>query len=151
MENAWNSRSIMPQDGWFTKNHPTRGINGLGLNSMDIMNYQYINLAYLDLMTEGDPVTRQTLVDLLIEELDNTPDQMRMAFLRSDWKGLMRMAHKFKSSLGFVGNSEMIHSNQALWEGLNQDKDPDEILGYLLSLEQLAPLAAADLLKERKS
>lgn len=115
------------------------------------MDYQYINLSYLDLMTEGDSDTRETLLDLLIEDLENSPAQMRIAFLNSDWNLLMAITHKFKSSLGFVGNSDMIQSNQALYEGLKTDKSPEELLQYLLLLEELAPFAASDLLKERKS
>ena len=43
-------------------------------------NYQHINLTYLDLMTDGDPETRNTLLDLLVEELQTVPAQLREAF-----------------------------------------------------------------------
>ena len=114
-------------------------------------NYQHINLTYLDLMTDGDPETRNTLLDLLVEELQTVPAQLREACERSEWVAALGIAHKMKSSLAFVGNDELIRSNQALWQGLHEKRDPAGLAVHLDALERLSPLAEAELLKEKKS
>ncbi len=76
--------------------------------------YNYINLDYLELMSDGDPDMKKTMLEMLMEELPAEFSKMRNLTDSNNWEELGSVSHKMKSTLAFVGNNEMTTSNKEL-------------------------------------
>jgi HPt (histidine-containing phosphotransfer) domain-containing protein len=75
-----------------------------------------LNLSYLKTMSAGDPQTMKTLLQSLLNELNNDLPKARKLYQRKDWQGLERFCHHFKSTLSFSGDPALIKANLALWD-----------------------------------
>ncbi len=73
--------------------------------------YNFINLDYLDMMSDGDLEMKKVMLDMLFEELPQEIAKMRQLTNTSDWNELKSVAHKMKSTLSFVGCDPMTSSN----------------------------------------
>ena len=81
---------------------------------MDTTTQPVIDLSYLDMMADGDAFMRQTMLEMLLEEMPPEIEKLRAAFLAQDAEELRQVAHKMKSTLAFVGNPAMTEANAAL-------------------------------------
>jgi len=78
---------------------------------MEVKVYNFINLDYLDMMSDGDLEMKKVMLDMLFEELPQEISKMRQLTDASDWNELKSVAHKMKSTLSFVGCDPMTSSN----------------------------------------
>ena len=78
---------------------------------MEVKVYNFINLDYLDMMSDGDLEMKKVMLDMLFEELPQEIAKMRQLTNTSDWNELKSVAHKMKSTLSFVGCDPMTSSN----------------------------------------
>lgn len=112
--------------------------------------FQYIDLSYLDLMSDGDSDMKATMLEMLLEEIPTEIKKMDVLCKTGDLRELREVSHKMKSTLAFVGNKEMTLANQTIEEisksgvGTNQlDALVKTLLDvYPKALEELESIAA---------
>ncbi|MFK8010087.1 MAG: Hpt domain-containing protein [Saprospiraceae bacterium] len=78
---------------------------------MEVKVYNFINLDYLDMMSDGDLEMKKVMLDMLFEELPTELAKMRELANSEEWKELSSVAHKMKSTLSFVGCDAMTTAN----------------------------------------
>ncbi len=78
---------------------------------MEVKVYNFINLDYLDMMSDGDLEMKKVMLDMLFEELPTELSKMRELVNSGEWKELSSVAHKMKSTLSFVGCDAMTAAN----------------------------------------
>lgn len=78
---------------------------------MEVKVYNFINLDYLDMMSDGDDDMKKTMLEMLFEELPTEIAKMKELTDASDWNELKSVSHKMKSTLSFVGCDAMTNSN----------------------------------------
>ncbi len=74
----------------------------------------HINLNYLNEMTDGDEDMRQTMLEMILDEVPSEMEKMRDQWLSGDLAGLKETSHKMKSTLAFVGNRRLTEANAAV-------------------------------------
>ncbi len=97
--------------------------------------YQFINLDYLELMSDGDDSMKKVLLEMLIEELPDEISKMRTLQLTSKWSELSSVSHKMKSTLSYVGNESMTEANKAIEQYTKQDIDTAGVPTLMDTLE----------------
>ncbi|MEM9919879.1 MAG: Hpt domain-containing protein [Bacteroidota bacterium] len=110
--------------------------------------YNYINLDYMDMMSDGDDEMKKVMLDMLFEELPEEVGKMRSLAVASDWKALMEVSHKMKSTLAFVGNPTMTAANKDVEQLSKSEENLDRIPELVGTLEELCPKAIDELKKE---
>ena len=95
--------------------------------------YNHIKLDYLDLMSDGDPDMKKTMLEMLLAELPEEFAKMRSLSDQSNWEELGNVSHKMKSTLAFVGNDEMTNSNKKL-ELLAKNASETELISGLIEI-----------------
>lgn len=106
------------------------------MNKTDL---RYINLDYLETVTEGDHDMQREMLAMIVEELTTELPKMRNCLNQNDWRGLRDISHKFKTTLAFVGNDLMAEANKEI-EHIARTGTGSERLPLLLSiLEDLQP------------
>ena len=80
------------------------------------------NLDYLKLMSDGDRDMEQTMLEILLAELPEEFDKMKSLFAQQQWENLSKVSHKMKSTLAFIGNSDLTNANLKI-EQLTKQKD----------------------------
>ena len=78
---------------------------------MEVKVYNFINLDYLDMMSDGDLEMKKVMLDMLFEELPTELAKMQELANSGEWKELSSVAHKMKSTLSFVGCDAMTTAN----------------------------------------
>ena len=81
---------------------------------MEVKVYNFINLDYLNMMSDGDLEMKKVMLDMLFEELPAEIAKMRDLCNASDWEELKSVSHKMKSTLSFVGCEEMTNANSEI-------------------------------------
>jgi HPt (histidine-containing phosphotransfer) domain-containing protein len=78
---------------------------------MEVKVYNFINLDYLDMMSDGDLEMKKVMLDMLFDELPTEIAKMRELVNSGRWKELSSVAHKMKSTLSFIGCDTMTAAN----------------------------------------
>lgn len=107
--------------------------------------YQYINLDYLNLMTDGDNDMKQVMLDMLFEELPQELEKMNQLHTESAWEELKAVSHKMKSTMSFVGNKAMTEANREVEAILKDGGDKNKIAGLLATLNEYQPKVLTEL------
>jgi len=108
-------------------------------------NFQFINLDYLDLMSDGDEDMKQTMIEMLLEEIPEEMDKMRTYNEEGNWKELREVSHKMKSTLSFIGNAEMTTANQQVEDIAKVGQGTEAIPALLAILFDIYPKALDEL------
>jgi len=108
-------------------------------------NFQFINLDYLDLMSDGDEDMKQTMIEMLLEEIPEEMEQMRVLNAEGNWKELREVSHKMKSTLSFVGNKEMTAANQQVEDIAKVGEGTEALPALLATLFDIYPKALEEL------
>ena len=111
-------------------------------------NYQYLDLSYLNLMTDGDDDMKKVMIDMLFEELPQELDKMQQLCAANNWAELKAVSHKMKSTLTFIGNARMTEANKEVEAILKEGKRQNTIPGLLAILHELHPKVVAELRTE---
>ena len=107
-----------------------------------------LDLSYLDMMADGDPFMKKTMLDMLVEELPTELEKLRQAFLAQDGDDLRQIAHKMKSTLAFIGHPAMTHANAALEDIGKEGSDLQRASAHLTVLELYGPQVVDALIAE---
>lgn len=104
-----------------------------------------INLEYLRLMADNDEELVQTMLVMLLEELPDEFEKIKMLHQSGDWEELGQVSHKMKSTLAFVGNKEMINANKEIEYLAKNNLDVHRINRLIATLEQYFPIVVQEL------
>lgn len=110
--------------------------------------YHYLNLDYLNLMTDGDDEMKKVMIDMLFEELPQELEKMAQLNSESNFEELKSVSHKMKSTLSFIGNDTMTEANKEIEAILKTGGDTEKILGLITTLNELQPNVIAELQSE---
>ena len=110
--------------------------------------YNYINLDYMDMMSDGDESMKKVMLEMLLEELPVEIDKMNQLLSQSNWDELGSVSHKMKSTLAFVGNNEMTEANKQVELIAKAQDDLGTLPSLVATLVELTPKALAELQKE---
>jgi HPt (histidine-containing phosphotransfer) domain-containing protein len=114
-------------------------------------NYKYINLEYLELLSEGDVEMTNTIIEMLIKEIPTELDKMEIANANKDWEELFVIAHKMKSTLSYVGNESMISANSQIENSTRHKQNFDIIADKLETLLSLCTKVVDELTTAKHS
>ena len=89
--------------------------------------FSYIDLSYMDLMSDGDPEMKKVMLDMLLSELPEEVASLKVLFQDNNIEDLGKLSHKMKSTLAFVGNPEMTEANKELELVCKQHTELDKI------------------------
>lgn len=104
---------------------------------MLVINYQYIQLDYLETMTDGDPDMMQTMLDMLIMEIPEEIEKMNVALAAQDWEELFQLSHKMKTTLSFIGNEEIIEANKTVEHNARHRENLDTVPSLVATIDNL--------------
>jgi len=110
---------------------------GITSNKMNEGKYKFINLEYLELMADGDPEMKGVMLDMLLTELPEELSKMRTEFDQQAWEVLGSTSHKLKSTLSFVGNSQMNEANKEIENICKEGENPAQIGDMIKTMEGL--------------
>lgn len=106
---------------------------------MNQTQYKYINLDYLDMMTEGDAEMQKEILGIVVEEITNDIPRMIAFFRQGDMENTHQLAHKFKSTLAFVGNDLMTNANQEAELITKIGGETEKLPGLFNIIEEMQP------------
>jgi HPt (histidine-containing phosphotransfer) domain-containing protein len=109
------------------------------------MTYKHINLDYLDTMTGGDEEMKGEMLSMLIIEIPDEMAKMEAATAAADWEEVFQISHKFKTTLSFIGNEEMITTNKTVEYCSRHRVDVAEITAMVGQLSAKMPLILDEL------
>ncbi len=89
--------------------------------------YKWINLSYLDDVSNGDSSIKLSIIELFIEQIPEFERDFLTAFNSKNWKFLGQIAHKAKSSILYMGMNDLG----------NIDLKNIELIAYQLYIEEL--------------
>ncbi len=93
--------------------------------------YKYINLSYLELMSDGDAQMKNILLDMLLTEPVGEFEKMQSLSAQKNWEELKQVSHKMKSTLPYIGFEELTETNKridkTLWERENSELSEKQI------------------------
>ena len=115
---------------------------------MNVKIYKYINLDYLDMMSDGDDSMKKTMLEMLLEELPREFGEMTTLLEQKKWETLSSVSHKMKSTLAFVGNEEMTKANQQVEQLAKSNPSTESLEDLLNSLVRLCPMVITELEEE---
>jgi len=115
---------------------------------MNVKIYKFINLDYLDMMSDGDLSMKKTMLEMLLEEIPQELGKMAELLEQGNWETLSSVSHKMKSTLSFVGNEEMTNANQQIEHVAKSDPSTESLKDLLNSLERLYPKVISELEEE---
>ena len=109
------------------------------------MNYQHINLDYLDLMSDGDDDMKKVMIEMLLEEVPAEVSKMNELHEASDWNQLREVSHKLKSTLAFIGNPTLTDTNQKVEDIAKLAQGVEELPALLEIINSTYPNALEEL------
>ena len=115
---------------------------------MNVKIYKYINLDYLEMMSDGDDSMKKTMLEMLLEELPLEFGKMTELLEQENWETLNSVSHKMKSTLAFVGNEEMTNANKQIELMAKSDPSTESLKDLINSLERLCPMVISELEEE---
>lgn len=113
--------------------------------------YQYVNLDYLELMSDGDLGMKKIMLEMLLQELPEELQKMKEIQQVANWDELSSVSHKMKSTLAFVGNDIMTDANKQL-EKISKTKENTELTeGLIDQLREMYDKVVIELQRELAS
>jgi HPt (histidine-containing phosphotransfer) domain-containing protein len=112
---------------------------------MLVTTYQYIQLDYLETMTDNDPDMMQTMLEMLITEIPEEMDKMKVALADENWEELFQLSHKMKTTLSFIGNEKMTEMNKKLEHNARHNENLHEVPDLVNQLYDLSEFVVAEL------
>ena len=112
---------------------------------MSVTTYNYIQLDYLETMTDGDAEMMQTMLEMLITEIPDEMSKIKESLAIKDWQEMFQISHKLKTTLSFVGNQDMINTNKTLEHCTRHETSLDEVPGLVSHMDELATKVVEEL------
>lgn len=111
--------------------------------------YSYINLDYLELMSDGDVDMKKVMLEMLLEELPVEVQKLADLSEAKDMDNLSAVSHKLKSTLAFVGNEILDHTNKAIEKiAKGEGENPLELTSMTSNMSKYCELVLRELRQE---
>ncbi len=111
--------------------------------------YAHINLEYMEMMSDGDAEMKKVMLEMLLVELPEEMEKMKVLLNEANWNELGSVSHKMKSTLAFVGNDGMTNANKDI-ELLAKSQENNERITQLIQvMEGLCPKVVEELKAEQ--
>ena len=110
--------------------------------------YEFINLEYMEMMSDGDESMKKVMLEMLIAELPEELQKMSTHVADANWEELSSVSHKMKSTLAFVGNDSMTNANKEIELSTKSNSDITKIPALMEVLEKVSPSVLEELRKE---
>ncbi len=110
--------------------------------------YEFINLEYMEMMSDGDESMKKVMLEMLIAELPDELQKMRAHLETVNWEELSSVSHKMKSTLAFVGNDAMTNANKEIEMITKSGSDTAKVPALMNTLEEISPKVLVELKKE---
>lgn len=107
--------------------------------------FQHIDLAYLEHMTDGDRAFQGEMLQMLIKAVREEVPRMRRLFASGDWRQLTEVSHRFKTTIGFSSCQAMIDANAGIEAAAESGTGRERLPDLLASLEAAQPSVLAEL------
>ena len=107
--------------------------------------FQHINLAYLEQMTEGDQALERDMLRVLVKELQIEVPRMRALHAAGSWRQLAEGSHRLKTSMAYAGNAAMTDTNGEIELLANRGGGGEQLAALLDRLEAALPPIIAEL------
>ena len=107
--------------------------------------FQFINLSYLDLMSDGDEEMKLTMIEMLLSEIPEEMEKLQTSYDEKNWVQLREVSHKMKSTLSFVGNEAMTEANKRIEDIAKSVSGLEELPDLLDKLMDIYPKALNEL------
>lgn len=98
--------------------------------------HKFIDLSYLELMSDGDDDMKKTMLEMLLEELPEEIQKMSQLTAAENWEELSSVSHKMKSTLSFVGYEAMTEMNKELELLAKHQENPKRMVTLMGELEE---------------
>lgn len=98
--------------------------------------HKFIDLSYLELMSDGDDDMKKTMLEMLLEELPEEIQKMSQLTAAENWDELSSVSHKMKSTLSFVGYEAMTEMNKELELLAKHSENPKRMVTLMGQLEE---------------
>ena len=98
--------------------------------------HKFIDLSYLELMSDGDDDMKKTMLEMLLEELPEEIQKMSQLTAAENWEELSSVSHKMKSTLSFVGYEAMTEMNKELELLSKHAENPKRMVTLMGQLEE---------------
>jgi len=95
------------------------------------MNYEYINLDYLESVAGGDKDTIKELYVLFKDQVKEIAEEMKKLFDLKDFYNLGLLAHKAKSSVAILGMEELAALLKKFELQAKNSEEPEKYLFYI--------------------
>ncbi len=109
---------------------------------------KYIDLSYMELMSDGDVEMKRLMLELLFEEPLEEIKKMRVLATNENWTDLKSVSHKMKSTLAFVGNDELTDTNKEIEKIAMQVSDISKLPTLIAFLQETYEKALVELKRE---
>ena len=115
---------------------------------MNVNCYKYINLEYMEMMSDGDDSMKKIMIEMLLEELPQEIQKLESTCQSANWPETSAVSHKLKSTLAFVGNDEMTNANKSIETFAKNNKQLSEIPVLINTLKTIYPNTISELNQE---
>ena len=110
-------------------------------------NYQHIDFTYLNNLVMGDIDFKKKIINMFIDKTPATIKSLQELYKTEDWVSVKALAHKFKSSIDFVGSKDLAKVIVDLEH--NAEKENKEAINKeIIEAERLCNLIYAELKTE---
>lgn len=111
--------------------------------------YSYINLEYLELMSDGDVDMKKVMLEMLLEELPLEVQKLTDFSVEKDMENLSAVSHKLKSTLAFVGNETLDQTNKAIEKiARGEEGNPSDLISLAAKMNEYCELVLTELRQE---
>ena len=109
---------------------------------------KYIDLSYMELMSDGDIEMKRLMLELLFEEPLEEIKKMQKLYSSENWTDLKAVSHKMKSTLAFVGNDELTNTNKAIEKISMENSGMNKLPALITLLQETYEKALVELKRE---
>lgn len=105
------------------KNQPSNTSNNIMSNEFKNKSYQFIDLEYLETMSDHDDHMKSVLLEMLLKDPIKDIKRMKEDVAKKDWDAVSDLSHKLKTTFPYVGYTALIDTNKAINDNLKKWKD----------------------------
>jgi HPt (histidine-containing phosphotransfer) domain-containing protein len=98
-----------------------------------------IDLTHLRLFTMGDQSTEKMMLNEIAIELKAESSKISQLVAAQDWSQLARVAHKLKTTLPFIGHTELIALNAKVENACRNSVDIDLVPTWCSTFNSILP------------
>lgn len=107
--------------------------------------FKHVDLSYMELMADGDADMKQTMLEMLVDELPTEVEKIKKLSVERNFKDLKAVAHKLKSTLAFVGNQQLDAANKDVEKIAKGEMPEDELENLVQFMVKESELVVSEL------